>query len=151
MEHRRENYPIPADACLVSKGVTVFRGTEKDGYYLLPKPFPVTMISCAAVSRPRLTSKLQYLDPKAEQLMQLKIFSIVEAAVQAGCDATVLSAFGCGAFGNPPHIIAQIFKRALELSPIQKVFFCIMEDHNAGGYHNARGNFKPFQEVFGLG
>eukprot|EP00969_Alexandrium_andersonii_P282369 12483480-Alexandrium_andersonii.AAC.1 len=32
-------YPIPGDGCLVSKGVTVFRACEEEGYGFLPSPF----------------------------------------------------------------------------------------------------------------
>ncbi len=39
-----------------------------------------------------------------------------------GHDAIVLSAFGCGAFGNPPEHIATLFKEIIdtEISPASK-------------------------------
>ena len=36
-----DHYPIPSSACLVSDPVTVFRGSEKDGYPYLAEPFKV--------------------------------------------------------------------------------------------------------------
>eukprot|EP00969_Alexandrium_andersonii_P062962 2773412-Alexandrium_andersonii.AAC.1 len=33
---------------------------------------------------------------------------------------------------------------------LEEVAFCIFEDHNAGKWHNPRGNTEPFRDVFGL-
>jgi len=41
-------YPLPVNGGLVSPGVTVFRGTESQGYPFLPEPFNVSVISAAA-------------------------------------------------------------------------------------------------------
>eukprot|EP00969_Alexandrium_andersonii_P279454 12352493-Alexandrium_andersonii.AAC.1 len=35
-------------------------------------------------------------------------------------------------------------------TPLQEVVFCIFEDHNAGKWHNPRGNMEPFRDVFGI-
>eukprot|EP00969_Alexandrium_andersonii_P358550 15451233-Alexandrium_andersonii.AAC.1 len=48
-------YPIPSEGCLVSRGVTVFRGPESEGYPFLPSPFTISLISCAAIWKPRLS------------------------------------------------------------------------------------------------
>ena len=82
--------------------------------------------------------------------MRKKISAILHAATQAKCDAAVLSAFGCGAFANPPEVVAELFKEELVHWPLKKVFFCIFDDHNAGRGHNTRGNIGPFKEAFGL-
>ena len=82
--------------------------------------------------------------------MRTKVQTILEAAAHAGCDAAVLSAFGCGAYGNPPGEVAALFREALARSPLAEVAFCITEDHNSGGRHIPAGNLAPFQEVLGL-
>ena len=61
----------------------------------------------------------------------------------------VLSAFGCGAFRNPPEIVARLFRMELARSPLRLAVFCIRDDHNAGRWHNLKGNLRPFQELFG--
>ena len=53
-EQRQWYYPMKQEECLLSKGVTVFRGPEALGYPLLDKPFKVDVISCAAPTRPKL-------------------------------------------------------------------------------------------------
>jgi len=153
VEQRAGVYPIPVHSCLVSEGVTVFRGSEADGYPFLPVPFQVCMLSCAALEHPRLVrqrggSQLCYASDKTQRDMEMKVKLITDAAVCAGCDAVVLSAFGCGAFGNPPEVVADIFKRSLAQASVEHVAFCIFNDHNAGRRHNPRGNFLPFAEVF---
>lgn len=145
---QKRHYPIKQDVCLLSKNVTVFRGPEKEGYPFLEKSFRTSMISCAALSHPRLTSSRDYRDPEDRRAMETKVKLIIEAAVRAGCDAVVLSAFGCGAFGNPPEVVAKMFHEELQRSHLRSVTFCIFDDHNAGDFHNPRGNFQPFLEVF---
>ena len=76
-----------------------------------------------------------------------------------GHDALVLSAFGCGAFGNPPADIARLFHEVLgepEFTAagtgrgcFKHVSFAVIDDQNAGREHNPKGNFLPFLEVFG--
>lgn len=149
-EQRSQFYPIPQDACLLSRGVTVFRGTEVDGYPFLDQPFQVSMISCAAPHGPRLTEDLRYRDLCDKVAMRTKIELIVEAGLRAECDALALSAFGCGAFGNPPEVVAEMFREVLSAhsDKIRHVVFCILNDHNSGRWHNPRGNFAPFAEAF---
>jgi len=147
-KEQRKNYPIPEDGCLLSPDVTVFRASEKNNYAFLEEPFKVTMLSCAAITHPRLTKAREYAYREDHELMERKVAVLLQAAARCECDAIVLSAFGCGAFGNPPEVVAQLFHAGLQRSPLRSVRFCILNDHNAGSYHNPRGNFKPFQEVF---
>jgi len=145
---QKKHYPIPQDACLMSRDVTVFRGTEKDGYPFLTKPFKVNMVSCAAVLHPTLTYQRAYSSTRDLQLMQTKIRLIVAAMGKLECTAAVLSAFGCGAFRNPPEVVARMFYEALAESHVQEVVFCIFDDHNAKQPHNPAGNLDPFRRQF---
>jgi len=150
LQYRKEFYPIPEAACLLSWNVTIFRGKEKDGYNFLDEPFQVCMISCAAVQHPYLTRKQDYQYQDQKELMQKKVELIVNAVHELGCDSAVLSAFGCGAFGNPPKMVAEMFRNALLVSPVKHVVFSIFDDHNAGQHHNPEGNIKPFMDAFGV-
>ena len=147
LEQQRENYPIPEDACLVSAEVTVLRGAEADGYPFL-SPFRITLVSCAAVFKPKLTKMLDYAYSVDRRSMERKIAAIMNAVAQTGCDSVILSALGCGAFGNPPRIVAEIFRNEFKYTPVQNIIFSIIDDHNAGQWHNPRGNFIPFTETF---
>ena len=146
---RMTYYPIPREACLLSRGVTIFRGSEAAGYPL-EEPFQVDVISSAAPAHPPLDSSNQYARWQDEDAMQMQIELILEAAHLSGCQALVLSAFGCGAFGNPPWVVARLFREALlrQASQLRRVVFCILNDHNSGHSHNPEGNFRPFAETF---
>ena len=143
-----ENYPIPKDACLLSRRVTIFRGPEDEGYPF-QAPCQVSVVSCAAVRKPTLTSQRQYASGCAFEAMRTKIALILDAAVHAECNAVVLSAFGCGAFRNPPEIVARLFRMELARSLLRLAVFCSRDDHDAGHSHNPRGNARPFEEAFG--
>ena len=80
--------------------------------------------------------------------MKTKIRAILAAAVQAGCKRIVLSAFGCGAYANPPARVASLFREELGLWPIDATF-CILEDHNPHIGHRREGNLMPFLREFG--
>jgi uncharacterized protein (TIGR02452 family) len=45
--------------------------------------------------------------------MREKIKCVFRAAAAQGCRRIVLGAFGCGAFGNPPAEVDQLFRRVL--------------------------------------
>jgi len=146
LEQRKGNYPIPSDACLLSVQVTVFRGTEFNGYPLLDEPFCVSVVSCAAINRPKLSGD-DYAMTSQRALMQRKIELILEGACHLGCDVAILSAFGCGAFGNPPGAVATMFREALCKANLAQAVFCIYDDHNTGASHNPHGNFRPFDDI----
>ena len=80
--------------------------------------------------------------------MRDKIRVLFRAASEAACDVCVLSAFGCGAFGNPPEEVARLFREEMRDVAVECVVFCVVDDHNARRRHNPRGNFKVFEEIF---
>ena len=80
--------------------------------------------------------------------MNNKIAAIVEAIEASGCETAVLSAFGCGAFGHPPELVAEMFHKHLARLSDCSVTFAIFDDHNAGRHHNPQGNFMPFSAMF---
>jgi len=161
-------YCIPEASCLLSKDVTVMRGTEEKGYpFIDPKSMPkITIVSCAAPDHPRLGRADQFVEPDyasetERSVMRNKIAGMLRAAESTGCDVFIASAFGCGAFKNPPTAVANLFRDELEYSTMERAVFCILNDHNAGGKegeekpppppgcHNPQGNFMPFEKVFG--
>jgi hypothetical protein len=78
-----------------------------------------------------------------------------------GHDAIVLSALGCGAYGNPPDDVAKAFYDVITQEYMlndqntesvhlgyRNITFAIFDDKNSFGKHNPRGNLVPFQETF---
>ena len=84
-----QHYPIPPDACLLSKGVTIFRGPESSGYPI-EDPFQVDVITNAAPAHPPLDGSGQYARGRDEDEMRTQIALIFEAAQVSGCQALIL-------------------------------------------------------------
>ena len=150
----RELYPLDPNVLLYARDVTVLRGTEEDGYPFLAAPFRIDVILCPAVRSPALAPSayglLAYSRRADYDAMFMKILLILKTAADYGVGTLVLSAFGCGAFGNPPDVVAQICASALSRVPrsrVPLVLFAILDDHNAAGYHNPFGNYAPFRAL----
>ncbi|HOH59573.1 MAG TPA: TIGR02452 family protein [Candidatus Cloacimonadota bacterium] len=151
----RFSYPIPRESGgIYSSGVTVFRSSENCGYYLLDVPFMIDLITVPAIANPQTVTrdgKLWIADHLVEPTKE-KLRAILRIGKVHAHDALVLSAFGCGAFANPPHHVARLFREVLNEEEFEKAFrlivFAVIDDHNAHREHNPQGNLLPFQEVF---
>lgn len=129
----------------------IFRGTEADGYPLLDEPYSADFIAVPAINNPELDGKGMIVPALAEATKN-KMRTLFRIAYAKGNDSLVLGALGCGAFGNPPHHVAKLFREVMEeeefRGAFKKVVFAILDDHNAYKKHNPEGNFKPFVEEF---
>ena len=152
IEHSDRSYPLDRNyGGIFSRGVTVFRGREEDGYPLLDKPWRVNMIAVPAMSNPRTISlggELR-LAPDLIEGVKNKIRTILRIAAINGQKTLILGALGCGAFHNPPRHTAELFKEVINEPEFKNIFkticFAIKEDHNSPD----GGNYKPFAEIFG--
>jgi len=93
--------------------------------------------------------------PAWQTTVRLRIRAVLHAAKVVGLPNIILGAFGCGAFGNPPEEVAQMFKEQL-VSPefrgqFEKVVFAIIDTR--GNYNVApftkelRSMWEPQQEL----
>ena len=142
-------YPLPRFGGAISKDVCFFRGSERDGYPFRSQPLYVDVITAAAY-------RLGKDDFREDGRMILekeidtrkKITAIMQMAAINKTEHLVLSAFGCGAFNNPPDQIAQMFKATIETYEFRSLFktitFAIIDDHNSRG----EGNVTPFKRAF---
>ena len=140
-------YPIPRTGLLYSSNVTILRGPEENGYPFI-SPRTVDIISCTAVREPRLTPMRQYECDSQRETMRAKVSLILDAAARSGCEHLVLSAFGCGAYQNPPEEVAQLFFEEIPHFPLNHILSCIRQDHNNVRAHNPYGNLAPFVQRF---
>jgi uncharacterized protein (TIGR02452 family) len=147
----------PLDSCfggIYSPEITVFRGSEQNGYFLLRNPFKVAFVSVPAISHPDLINvdSQLFLAKSMIESTKNKMRTILRIAGKNGHDSLVLGAFGCGAFANPPHHIALLFKEIFAeeefINRFRLVVFSIIDDNNSHREHNPLGNILPFQEVF---
>jgi uncharacterized protein (TIGR02452 family) len=132
-------YPIgPTDAILCTD-VTVFRGTEEEGCPFLQNPFRLSFIACPGV-------RCRNAEMSATEVVALrvKVRLILQVALDAGYDAIVLGALGCGAWRCPPPQVATVFDEELKScrGAFASVVFACLE--------TSRGtsNFDVFSRVF---
>ena len=153
---RPESYPLDRNhGGVYSPGITVFRGTEQEGYPKLDEPLKLSFVAVAAIHEPNLLQDHNdhyWLEDSFIEPTKRKIRTIFNIALVHDHENLVLGAFGCGAFKNPPNHIARLFKEVLE-EPLYKnqfshIIFAILDNHNSYKWFNPEGNFKPFQQVF---
>lgn len=149
--HRKWHYRLPECSCVYSTNVQIFRASETQGYAFLENPIPMSFLAVAAYPNPPCKGPKdgnRKLVPEFAEKAKKKIRLMVSVGLDQGHDSLVLSAWGCGAFRNPPNHIASLFKEIL-MEPEFKdryshISFAIIDDHNAKGI----GNFKPFFDIF---
>ena len=138
-----DKYPIPKFGGIYTKDIQVFRSVGQ--YNLLHEPF-----FCSCISFPGI--KLE--DPanigNEEKFMinlKGKIRGILRIAVLKKHGKLVLGALGCGAYKNPPDLVAKAFKEVLEEKEFEgrfeEICFAILPDRKGGDK-----NKKEFLKVF---
>ena len=139
--NRREADPLHSDALLWTPGVVICK-TDTDFPERLPEESFVTVdvISCAA---PDLRGKKDGTEgkrPSGNALFALhkkRAAHILTVAAAEHADHLVLGAFGCGAFGNPPDVVARAWMAALlqyrhRFESIEFAIYC--RDHETANY-----------------
>ena len=120
-------YILHNDDLIYTPGVTVFK-SDTNLPEVLPEEewYQVDVISCAA-PRLRLRSAdqkklgstrdiLEIEEEKLRQILDSRIRRIIESArfcSGTSIEVLILGGFGCGAFRNPPDLVAQIFNKVV--------------------------------------
>lgn len=131
-----------------TRGATVFRAGEGEGYPLLDEPWHANFIAVAGIDKPATEERDG--EPRLTERMVHralnKMRTILRIAVDNRQPNLVLGALGCGAFHNPPGHTAELFREVLQENEFRgcfkRVFFSVIEDHNS-----RQGNFAPFAEA----
>ena len=147
--HRNLRSFFYSDRLIYTKGVTVFKD-DSDVPQLMPENewFQVDVITCSApyIARRKYTNKTVL-----KELFKSRIKNIFEAAVDNGAEVLVLGAFGCGAFKNPPEIVAKAFHEVIEENAYHTKFkrtvFAIKSTVGDDSYM-ACPNITAFEEEF---
>ncbi|CAF4818268.1 unnamed protein product [Rotaria sp. Silwood1] len=157
LEGQRDwNFYVPEFGGIYMPDVSVFRGSESNGYPFFPNgPEYISFIACAAYSHPPTETdnngELKLSGKHVIQNTKNKMESIFKIALENKHDILILSALGCGAYQNPPKHIAQLFHEVITTkykNTFKYIVFAIIDDHNAKKAHNPTGNIQPFAEVF---
>lgn len=129
------NDDIYTNNIIYSHNVTFFRD-DKDYHIISPRSMDV--ITCPAPSR-------ELEDEVALEIYIRRIEQILLAAIKNNISSLVLGAWGCGAFGQNPYLVAKAFAETLNKygSNFEKIVFAIKP--TTKGQEDI--NFKAFSEV----
>ena len=152
--HRAAGNPLYNDDCIYTPSVKVFksdRGIPK----LLQEAdwWDVDVITCAAPNLRSVPSnkmnpnagskKANVTNKELKELLTSRVEKIFHVAIANGAEVLILGAFGCGAFCNPPRIVAEVFAECTEK---YRCYFDVIE---YAVYHTEREreNYETFNRM----
>lgn len=124
-EHRKAHNPIYNDDIIYSPGVDVFKTDTKEPEIMNEKDwYKVDILTCAAPNlRPMPsnmmnpdsgTKPIKLTDDEFKKILEPRVRKIFDVASFYKNDVLILGAFGCGAFMNPPKLVAEVFKKVMK-------------------------------------
>lgn len=152
--HRKAANPLYNNDCIYTPDVCVFK-SDTNFPEALPKDewWNVNIITCAAPNlRERPSNAMNpYAGDKAakvtpeelEKLLTSRVRRIFEIVVANENEVLILGAFGCGAFRNPPEIVAKVFNNVMQN------YLCYFDTIEYAVYHTEREvvNYEAFNRV----
>lgn len=138
-------YKIPEFGSIFSPSVPVLRKPEGERFQWMEAVETLHFISSAAYHPGNRPQNAQ----ASEDGMKQKIRMQVATAMQHGCNALVLGAFGCGAFQNPPEVVARLTREVLMedfcRGAFQHISFAV---YVSPGSVRDQNNLVAFQQAF---
>jgi uncharacterized protein (TIGR02452 family) len=124
----------------------------RDGQFNLVDPMDIRVITYPAPNKYRRAyagqgrfSEEPIADDYLQGVFQRRTIHVVRHAAEMKTEVLILGAWGCGAYGNDPGMVAQMFKAAIgnQSGPIERVVFAIYGQGSVG-----TANRDAFGEVF---
>ncbi|MBA3457516.1 MAG: TIGR02452 family protein [Deltaproteobacteria bacterium] len=100
------------DLAIYSPGVPFFR--DDDGGWF-DAPIECSVITCAAPNAGALREHGRVHDDEVAATLQRRSRFVLQIARDQGIETLILGAWGAGAFGNEPTVVARTFRELLEL------------------------------------
>lgn len=145
--HKKHRYALKTgemdslynDDCIQTCDVTVFKSDTAKPALLSEKDwFDVDVISCAAPNLRYMSQhdkkwKKNVTDKKLFDIYKKRINRVLDIASCAKSDVIILGAFGCGAFANPPELVAYAMNAAInehkyDFETIELAIYCPPRD-----------------------
>lgn len=157
LPHRASGNPLHNDDCIYTPQVMVLK-TDTAFPEQLPeaKWYPIDVITCAA---PNLRAKpgnrmnpgdgsqnVKISDKDLLALHEKRLRRILDLAAKHDNEVVILGAFGCGAFMNPPWVVAQAMGNVVQeyrydFKVIEFAVYCTPERDE---------NYRVFRQVLGV-
>lgn len=154
--HRAQRDPLHNDDCIYTPGVVVFKSDTAAPQVLPPDEwYTVNVLTCAAPNlRERPGNRMndgggvrsvQIGKQELRQLHEKRMRRILSIAASEGNEVMILGAFGCGAFSNPPDIVAEAMKTVVQeyrsfFEAVEFAVYCPPRDDS---------NYRVFERVLG--
>lgn len=153
MPHREADDPLYNDDIIFTPGVKVFKSDSNFPELLQESEWwDVDVITCAAPNLRNVPSNM--MNPNAggskaeisyeglRELLSTRIKRVLDVAAMNGADVLILGAFGCGAFRNPPKLVAEVFA---EHTRDYREYFDTIE-YAVFHVEHERANFEAFKD-----
>jgi uncharacterized protein (TIGR02452 family) len=143
---RRSNYVLtlhkkfyPIDNKIIYSPLITF---FKDSNYNIVDKFSCSAIACSSIKNPFLVNN-KYLE-KDKKIIDEKINKIFCVAIENKIEILILSAFGCGAYHNPPEEVAEImYKYSNKYSGyFKRIYIAIIDNKYTNNYNIFKNIFK---------
>ena len=152
--HRKAANPLYNNNCIYTPDVCVFK-SDTNFPEILPKDewWSVNILTCAAPNlRERLSNAMnlyagdtaaKITKTELEKLLTARIKRIFKIAIANENEVLILGAFGCGAFRNPPDIVAKVF------NTVMPDYLCYFDTIEYAVFHTERevANFEAFKSI----
>lgn len=140
------------DDCIQTCNVTVFKSDTAKPVLLPEKDwFDVDVISCAAPNLRRMSQhnkhwKKNVTDQELLDIYKKRINRVLDIARYAKSEVVILGAFGCGAFANPPELVAKAMHASIDehkydFETIELAVYCPLRDTS---------NYEVFAKEFSV-
>lgn len=112
--HRKEGGSLYNDDCIYTPGVLAVK-SDIDFPERLPESewYTVDVITCAAPNLRGIPASFVTTE-KLRPLLESRIRRIFDLAAWGQNEVLILGAFGCGAFCNPPELVAEVFHTVMQ-------------------------------------
>jgi uncharacterized protein (TIGR02452 family) len=131
-----------SDTVIVTPKVPFFR--HQNGQ-ILDTPWLADVITCAAVNARKVRDVKPERAAEIEPAMRRRIHKVFQVATTLDADILILGAWGCGAFGNDPEVIAQIMHEMMDIVDMRR-FVAI--DFAVADLFVPQVNYPPFATRF---
>lgn len=147
--HREHHNQLYNHDCIYTPDVVVFKTDTKEPELMHPDDWwRVNVITCAAPNlRPDRNGNMQ-VHINNKELFDLhvkRMRRILTIAAMKENAVVILGAYGCGAFRNPPDVVASVMRQAVEefryhFRVIEFAVYCSPRDEK---------NYQVFQQILG--
>ncbi len=147
--HQEQRNPLYNDDCIYTPDVLVFKTDTRSPQLLDPEDWmQCNVITCAAPNLRPMHEGRTHITITDAELLELhvqRLRRILSIAASRGNEVVILGAYGCGAFQNPPEIVAVAMAQVVDefkyyFHTIEFAVYCSPKDEH---------NYEVFKRILG--